>query len=253
MEPEMPETTALRDAVEGLYEAFARYPLRKVVNGCPHCIDSSDNDMLHARPLRELSWRELSRFGWKTMTTWGTVDDYRHFLPRMLELVAIELDPALAPPDGPTGALYGWPYNYEPLFGKLEYGKWRTWPREERQAIQTYLIALWRRLLATYPQSSIFAETLLDCYASIGEDLTPYLDVWRADRRLAAMRHLAQFVTGGVWTVGEAYLGPVERWLWEPQTRAALEDAFFAQADNPPLAEEFSRAVDQLTSYSPAK
>ncbi len=251
MDPEIPETAALRDAVAGLYRAFASYPLRPVVDGCPHCVYPQDNERLHARPLRELSWRELSKFGWKTMTTWGTIGDFRHFLPRILELVAIELDPALAPLDGPPDALYDWPYDYESLLGKLGYGNWRMWPRPEREAVRVYLLALWRRLLATYPSSSIVAETLLDCCSGIGEDLTPYLEAWRADERLASLRHLAVFVRDGAWSIELAYGGAVQRWLFEPRTRQALEDAFFAHADDPRLAEDFSLAVDQLRWRAP--
>jgi hypothetical protein len=247
----MPETDSLRDAVAGLYEEFARYPLGTVVEGCPHCVTGHDNDLLRSRPLQELSWRELAKFGWKTMTTWGSVDDFRHFLPRILELVAIELDPALAPPDGPAGALYHWPDDFEPLFAKLGYGKWLTWPSDERDAIRAYLLALWRRLLASYPASSLSAETMLRCLYVIGEDPTPYLDSWQADTRLAALRHLALLVSDTDWMIGPAYTGAVQRWLWEPRTRATLEDAFFAQADRPPIAEEFSRAVDHLALASP--
>jgi hypothetical protein len=251
MDPEMPETGSLRDAVAGLYEEFARYPLRTVVEGCPHCVTGHDDDLLRSRPLRELSWRELAKFGWKTMTTWGSVDDFRHFLPRILELVAIELDPALAPPDGPAGALYHWAYDFEPLFAKLGYGEWLTWPGDEREAIRAYLLALWRRLLASYPASSLCAETMLKCLYVIGEDPTAYLDAWRADTRLAALRHLALLAIHNDWMSGPAHIGAVQRWLWEPRTRAMLEDAFFAQADNPPIAEQFSRAVDHLAWSSP--
>jgi hypothetical protein len=209
---------------------------------------------LHSRPLRDLTWSELSRFGWQAMTTWGTVDDLRHFLPRMLELVAIELDPKLTPADGPTDAVYDWPYDHSALVGKLEYGKWQTWPRREREAIHIYLLALWRHLLVTYP-SSFSVETTPACLARIGEDLMPYLDAWRADARLASLRHLAAFVISGVWDI----LGYSVGVSWcrralalEPRTRKALEAAFFAHAAEAPLAEEFSDAVNRLTWQTPA-
>jgi hypothetical protein len=39
----------LSSAVEGLYHAFARYPFRKHVEGCPCCVHQQDKKAFHER------------------------------------------------------------------------------------------------------------------------------------------------------------------------------------------------------------
>jgi hypothetical protein len=49
------EWAALEATIEALYQAFAAYPLRPVIEGCPHCVSREDSDQLHVRPFRELT------------------------------------------------------------------------------------------------------------------------------------------------------------------------------------------------------
>src|SRR5262245_16013964 len=95
-------------AVAGLYDVFALYRLGEVVEGCSHCVAVGDERALHRAPLRRLDGRSLGRYAFKALTTWGDVDDLRHFLPRLLELAAAN-DPDLP--------------GLEVLFGKLTLGR----------------------------------------------------------------------------------------------------------------------------------
>ncbi len=46
---------SLGEAIAGLYQVFARYGLKAIVDGCPHCVDDHDERALHRVPLRQLS------------------------------------------------------------------------------------------------------------------------------------------------------------------------------------------------------
>lgn len=72
-------------AVEGLYEAFAAYPLRPSTEPCPHCHSPDVESSLHAHPLRELAAADLREFAAEALFVLGTVVDYKHFLPRILD------------------------------------------------------------------------------------------------------------------------------------------------------------------------
>lgn len=96
------------------------------------------------------------------MTTWGTVGDYKHFLPRLLELVP--------EPAGITCEL-----DIEVLFGKLRYGKWDTWPEGEQRAIRHYLMALWRFALSV-PMDAYIIDEYLDGIGQVEDDMSSYLD-----------------------------------------------------------------------------
>ena len=49
------ERLALQEAIGQLYSVFAPYPLRRVVEGCPHCVSVADEKRLHEAPLRALT------------------------------------------------------------------------------------------------------------------------------------------------------------------------------------------------------
>lgn len=55
-------TDSLETAIEGLYLAFARYPLRAHIDGCPHCDLEDAERGLPAKPLRELRADDLGYY-----------------------------------------------------------------------------------------------------------------------------------------------------------------------------------------------
>jgi hypothetical protein len=122
----------LERAIDALYDVFGRYPLKGQIDTCPHCQLEGAERLLHTRPLRELTWVELRPFASKALTTFGDENDFRHFLPRVLELYA--RDALGAPPH---------------LFmfcNKLDYAGWTAWPPDEVAAVRSFLDA-WKRVL----------------------------------------------------------------------------------------------------------
>src|SRR5438105_2663647 len=106
------EREELQEAIEELYGVFVCYPLKKMY-GCDHCVLPEDYERLRAKPLRELTWDEIEKFAHKAMTTWGDVEDFKHFLPRLFELLAYENQ---------------WPVSVDRLFSsKLQDADWRSW------------------------------------------------------------------------------------------------------------------------------
>ncbi len=241
------EVRALNVAVGELYKVFARcYPLRSHIEGCPHCVGSDDDIALHSKPLRQLTAQELGRYAFKAMTTWGDDHDFRHFLPRLLELLAFDSQLAINP---------------EILLGKLHYANWHSWPNVEQRSIEAYLKATWRVVLASYPSIPPYwdTDTGLCSIAQAIDDLGADLDYWRQDRSTAACHHLADFVNSNsphvlkrrrldnpFWHDRRLQEEQVVDWLLEPLTVQALEQAFFDHASGP-FAQELSWAVDNLT------
>jgi len=77
----------LKKAIADLYSVFKDYRLDSHVEGCPCCVTKNDKQLIEAKVLTELSPDDLNRFAFKAMTTWGTVEDFKHFLPRQRELL----------------------------------------------------------------------------------------------------------------------------------------------------------------------
>lgn len=204
------------DAAAGrLRAAFAGYPVRPVLEGCPHCrgtVVVADEDLF-----------DLSlRLG----NTVGTYEDMKSHLPAMLADLATsdDLDESIV-----LGRLTGPP-------------GWQTWPAAERAAITEFLYAMWRALLSAYPALRD-AHTFLREMDRIGLDLGPFLRTWETTLAAAADRHLADLVDARTSRTG--FPAAVIEWLGRPATRDRLYRAFASDPDGP-AAEEFARAYDLL-------
>ena len=241
--PGIDHRRTLEAAVEGLYSTFASYKLHGPVVGCPHCTSLADDERLRSRPLRDLHAGDLQRFAFKAMSTLGTVEDFKHFLPRMLEIAAQE---------GEVGDT-----DFEVLMGKLHDAEWSTWPSPERAAVERFLTALWWGVLGTYPAPADI-DTYLCGLGRAGDDLSPFLDHWERDTSVAALGHLAEFVTenapawakhqrlrSAFWTGRDDQVRQVLDWLARPALQAHLEEGFFRHADEP-VAGELSIALGYL-------
>src|SRR3954469_6697600 len=114
----------LADATRQLYTTFRRYKVEKLL-GCPCCTSDEHGMLLASRPLKNLTASDLEQYAFKAMTTWGTVSDFKHFLPRIFELAAHQ--------DFESSS------DVEVILGKLRYGDWDRWAAEERAAVTNFL------------------------------------------------------------------------------------------------------------------
>ena len=214
---------ALREAVGNLYAVFGRYPLNPRMSRCDHCHSDEDQARLGSRPLRELDVEDLDDYAFSALTTWGEADDFKHFLPRLLELMAFGSERH-------QGFMAE-----ETLFGKLREAEWSRWPPVERQAVGRYLDELWMEALSSFPGGRD-VDALVCCLGQAVDDLAPFLDRWLETPSEAALRHLAGFVaaneesmrTRGVlwnayWSGRPATMGQAMAWIASPSTRGALE------------------------------
>lgn len=155
---------ALESSVERLYETFSTYPLVENMKGCPCCVSETDKEELHIRPLRDLEENDLSRYTFKALTTWGNLEDFKYFLPRLFEICAkggVNIDIGI-------------------LLHKLEYGNFRMWPENERAAVEAFIWKWWEHSIAT--QSYFDLETFTGIYKVSG-DLDKMLECWKTDIR----------------------------------------------------------------------
>jgi hypothetical protein len=222
-------SNSLADATEKLYRVFARYELAPHVDGCSHCVSDADELRLHAAPLRELRTEDLARFAFKSMTTWGSTEDFRHFLPRLFELLAHEGDAHIDP---------------EVAFGKLTYGEWRRWPEKEQSAVQSFLRAMWLDVLSRFPHP-FDADACLCSVGQAEDDVSWYLSSWNVAGSESAACHFASFLDQNSprrqitaqhpWKLHNAFWAErpqparqVMGWTLAAERATELEHAFFA-------------------------
>ena len=168
-------TNEFNIATEKLYSTFSKYPFKSTIEGCPCCVSDSDKSTLHSKQLRELEDEDLSRYAFKAMTTWGDLKDYKHYLPRILELTAkrkLIVDTFVT-------------------LGKLDYGNWKEWDPEEQETIIEFLKSWWMYDInnATYFDSEVFVE--LHKYL---KDVPLMLNLWNLDIRSQGFKNYVEFV-----------------------------------------------------------
>jgi hypothetical protein len=233
----------VENALEALYTVFNRYDGTHI-EGCLHCVPFQDNAALRRAPVRQLG-AELQPYLFKAMTTWGTEEDFKHFVPRLLELYASSTDAWL-------------------LCDKFAYARWRSWPEHEQRAVESYLLALWRTELAQNGPP-LPGDTLLETIVTLDLDIAPYdprmtLDAWRLEASRESARHLARFVlehgvalfwpgpSNGrptLWYARPEIAANVREWLLMPATHEWLEASFVEHGDV-----EVARAFDWLEAVA---
>ncbi|MGC5321539.1 hypothetical protein ACWD8I_16825 [Micromonospora arida] len=208
----------LTTALAGVRDAFARYPRRAVLDGCPHCRGSVLVDE-----------HDLFSLTISLGNTVGSRADVKALLPVLLErlLGSDDLDPAI-------------------VLGKLPRQEWRTWPRVEQEAVDAYLDAVWRSLLTDHPPrlgSFTDPATFLDAARAAGERVERFLAVWDATPTPSADRHLAEMVARLDFAKPKPSVLGV--WLRRKATRDRLHRAWERDHDSP-WADDLAQAYDLL-------
>ena len=74
-------------ALENLYQVFSKYPLKEMDCYPCGCVKEKYKASLLNTPLREIEEEVISYYSFKSLTTMGDLEDFKHFLPRSLEFL----------------------------------------------------------------------------------------------------------------------------------------------------------------------
>lgn len=230
----------LKQVIALLYETFANYPLNPQITGCPCCVTESDNQLIKSKVLSQLTANDLDRFALKAIYTWGTIEDFKHFLPRLLELIAFEHH-------------FFWSGT---VISKLAYAGFKNWDEQERKAVNKYLITLWNYILSQYPNSSIELSEFIDRLMDITDDLHPFLLIWQNHPSINSLLHLSDFIANEI----EFNKSPIKiihlsqentvkflHWLTRREMIEKLEQSFFDSVDKS-YADKLAIAIDILNA-----
>jgi hypothetical protein len=118
-------------SLDKLYATFARYDFHELKwaseSDCNADYGNLDADnAVLGRALRDLSADDLSDYYFQAVSVVGTVDDFKHFLPRILEILV-----------GKSGS------GFAPAVLKINLleAKFRDWPVAEKRAVLDVLRA----------------------------------------------------------------------------------------------------------------
>ncbi|MFK0163308.1 hypothetical protein [Rhizobium sp. NPDC090279] len=162
------------------YAAFAEYPSREILHASPLRDAEKILRKLSSAPLAKLSGDALGGYAMSAMTTVGDVDDYRHYLPRILQH-------ALLTPGEP---------GFDPLMilSKLEYANWCQWPASERLAVGNVFHASWVYARLQHPDE-LDAMNWFMCAIRLEKDINSVLDLWLSNLTPNSALQLADVIS----------------------------------------------------------
>jgi hypothetical protein len=178
--PQHDYVVAYLKAVERLYDAFSTYPKSRKLDGSEHRnLDNILKDITSV-PLRALTELELGSYPLWATTTVGTIEDYKHFLPRIFDLVM----------RGGIDDLSGDPAG---LAHKLNYNDLRTWPKKEQEAILEFFKSAF---LCAYHGSELTHsayDNWMECLIALQVDVASLLESVAADKP-TILQNYAMFI-----------------------------------------------------------
>ncbi|MBI3478335.1 MAG: hypothetical protein HY010_21600 [Acidobacteria bacterium] len=180
--------------------------------------------------------------------TWGDENGFKHFLPRILDLLT-KADESRRDFVDP-----------ESVFVKLVYvscgsTSWRTWPQCEQNAISSYTCAVWNAVLETAPEELTDGPyRWLGAFAQAENDLSVYLDHWLIAPSENAHRNLARMIVwdgvpnaprpdGGYWAGRKEQWRQLVEWLRKPEVKSKLAASLEKWSNMPFGNELFDAAI----------
>lgn len=148
-------------AVQHLYQVFSKYKKPSDFPACQHCISDEEKALLLKHDLRELEASELSSYAADLFFTVGGSDDFKYFLPRILQLSVNEE--------------FLWP-DPEIVFRKLPMAEWEQWPEDERAAILRLIKSKFDSLLKNPESTGSDIDQWVCALGQCAPDITPYLN-----------------------------------------------------------------------------
>ncbi|OAV45094.1 hypothetical protein A3850_011610 [Lewinella sp. 4G2] len=202
------------------------------------------NAALFQKPLTELNDGDLSLFTGKVLSTWGSITDLKHFIPRILELTAE----------------YRTPYEIWILYDRLEMGKWTEWPADEFRAISNFNKCLVYEILTD--GSEIAEENFMDYFTTLiyySNDVEKLIEVVDNISCKYKYKHLSNFICNqsklifenniieGFYQFGKN-VTKVKNWLSSKKFINEFTNGYF-EHENEAFSEKVSWAEMILSQY----
>ena len=208
----------LQTTIENLYLTFSKYTTVGIYHCDCGCIDEVNVKKLNSKPLRELETDDLISYHGSALYTWGNVEHYKHFLPRICELISVNRD-----------------FSYVTLdefYVKLDYAEWTKWSENEQQAIKDYVIADW--IDFANKRNSEIRDNEIGTYSKFF-GLNEVLRLWKISKTREALRnfvfffyyHGNQILNGGLRIVDRKYTQEFLDWFKREDLTKKLVTTFF--------------------------
>lgn len=216
----------LENIIEQAYKIFEKYTIGSTLDVCKRCcVSDSDEAILVNTPLREITTQQLRSGYYASARSYSDQElwEMKHFLPRVLELMA-----NFEVPDAAT----------ETVFYRLELHKKDQWTAEEMKLLTDFSKLFFEKCLSYYPYTpdGEVISTYLVMFSSADFELKPILKAWEKAKSLESVLHFKDLVLydcdygkGDSIILKNAFNKPetnieIEKWLNDKQTKASFSE-----------------------------
>ena len=206
-----------QEHIERLYEAFSVEVKPVRIDGCPCCLDRKEICKLVNTSLRQITPEDLGSYASSVFLTVGSEEDFRYFLPRILEILV---------------TTSGWWPDPEVVGRAIGTVGWTSFSPAEQKAIQGFFDVTITSLIESTEVDGYNIDSWLCCASHIIPGWGQYLDsvTVRATALLALYGcHSDSLARGrlgnGFWDDSpkkQAYLS----WLTSEDTKAQIQEAY---------------------------
>lgn len=223
-----------------LYVVFSKYPRPTKVIGSPISVKPDADIKLTTKPLESLTKDDLNEYEFKAMTTWGTEEDYKYFLPAILETNFYSL--------GSWGPGI--------FFGKIISAGCHE--EEERNVLAEYMLAMWEDASKLpYPDMERIKALIeyLDLfipYEKVGQLVEAWIKEWVEHESVEAFEELISYINYN-WVEVLYQNKPHYSFLnilLESSFQERLQKAFFEyEKTKPDFAKSISTCEKHISDY----
>ena len=213
----------MRTEIENLYLTFSKYTTEGIYHCDCGCIDEEHVKKLNSKTLRELKEEDLVSYHGSALYTWGDIEHYKHYLPRICELRTQNRNYSFV--------------DLSDIYTKLEYGKWNEWDENEIRVIKDYVLADWIDL--TNDNQSDIRDRQLEEYGNFFDihTLTKLWDICKSENTLKKFvyffyYHGSQILNGGLKINDKIYEQEMIPVIYSEQIIDKLEKEFFKNENN---------------------
>lgn len=218
---------SLEKSIEYLYEVFSSYKVSGNLRGrsCECCVTDEDIRRLLSKSLQELEVNDIYKFTCKAVTTFGDEQDYKHFLPRILELVAKSDDLFI---------------NDFLTFEKLNYLEWETWNNKEIIAVDLFFYYQFENSLKKKSMSIEYFNYSLELICKY-KSIDTVIKTWEENFSILSVKFIINYVLlGSIIDLSQNQKEILEEWFHSEYILDQLSQQFFNEYVNEEFKERIS-------------
>ncbi|MAY84100.1 MAG: hypothetical protein CMP59_08200 [Flavobacteriales bacterium] len=177
-------TDELKDIIARSYQLFKKYKVKSPLDVCTDCcLTKSQESELVSLPVNQIPFELLYEYNNAAKTTHPSIEEFKHFLPRFLEL---------------TAELKFLHHSAELTLSRFEYYSIDEWTVEELDLIQEYAEKLFLHILSVYPLPELEKiDSIIIMLYKAKVDIIKLLQSWSSIKTESSILHLSDLVCNG--------------------------------------------------------